>query len=547
MKENRSIFIILPLIIAAFMILGIFLGRELGKQQGRALLFKQTELSENDKLQQVLSFIRSDYVDTVKEEMILEETIQELLQNLDPHSYYIPGKQFAEMNDPLEGNFEGIGVEFRIVEDTVVIIQALGGGPSEKVGIMAGDRIIEVDGKPITGPKIGNRDVIKSLKGPKGTKVAVKVVRRSEADPIEFTIVRDKIPFHSIEAAYMIDDNTAYIKIARFARTTYDEFKVATSELRKLGMQDIVLDLRNNTGGLMKAAIDLADEFLKDGELIVYTKGKSRNRVDYFATSRGSLENTEVAILINEGSASASEILAGAIQDNDRGLIVGRRSFGKGLVQESVQWPDGSAIRLTVARYYTPTGRSIQKPYDEGTDKYNEEAYQRYINGELFSKDSIDFPDSLKYFTAEGKVVYGGGGITPDLFIGIDTNSYSDLYRRLNYQGTFYQFGFEYVDEHRETLASEYGEVDFASSFTIGESLMKEFYEYASDKGFDSLKEKLDKASLELAKNRIKGSIARNFAGDNAYYEILNKEDRMVQETLDRLNEKNPLMTQRVF
>lgn len=547
MKEKRSIFIILPLIIAAFMILGIFLGRELGKQQGRALLFKQTELSENDKLQQVLSFIRSDYVDTIKEEMILEETIQELLQNLDPHSYYIPGKQFAEMNDPLEGNFEGIGVEFRIVEDTVVIIQALGGGPSEKVGIMAGDRIIEVDGKPITGPKIGNRDVIKSLKGPKGTEVAVKVLRKSETAPIDFTIVRDKIPFHSIEAAYMLDDNTAYIKVARFARTTYDEFKIATTELRKLGMQDIILDLRNNTGGLMKAAIDLADEFLKDGELIVYTKGKSRDRVEYFASKRGSLENTDVAILINEGSASASEILAGAIQDNDRGLIVGRRSFGKGLVQESVQWPDGSAIRLTVARYYTPSGRSIQKPYDEGNDKYNEEAYQRYLKGELFSKDSIDFPDSLKYFTAGGKVVYGGGGITPDLFIGIDTNSYSELYRRLNYQGTFYQFGFEYVDQHRERLTRKYGEIDFANNFAIKEALMKEFYEYASNNGFDSLKEKLDSASLDLAKNRIKGSIARNFVGDNAYYEVLNNEDRMVQKTLDRLNAKNPLMTQRVF
>ncbi len=520
------------------MILGIFVGRELGKQQSKALFFQKNELSENDKLQQVLSFIKSEYVDSIKEEMILEETIQELLQNLDPHSYYIPGSHFSELNDPLEGTFEGIGVEFRIVDDTVVIIQALGGGPSEKVGIMAGDRIIAVDGENITGPKIGNQDVIKRLKGPKGTEVGVEVVRKSESRPIDFTIVRDKIPLHSIDAAYMIDENTAYIKIVRFARTTYDEFQVATTELRKEGMEDLILDLRNNTGGMMKAAIDLADEFLKKGELIVYTKGKSRDRVDYFATRRGSLENTEVAILINEGSASASEILAGAIQDNDRGLIVGRRSFGKGLVQESVQWPDGSAIRLTVARYYTPTGRSIQKPYDDGIDKYNEEAYERYLNGELFSKDSIDFPDSLKYYTEGGKLVYGGGGITPDLFIGLDTNSYTDLYRKLNFQGVFYQFGFEYVDQNRESLQLEYGEDNFASNFSINSSVMNEFYAYASEKGFDSVSTLLDEASLNLAKNRIKGSIARNFVGDNAFYEILNKEDKMIQRTLIRLNKK---------
>jgi len=546
MKDKRSIYVVLPLIVAAFTILGIFVGRELGKQQGKAQFFKKEELSEQDKLHQVLSFIKSDYVDTIKEEMILEETIQELLQNLDPHSYYIPGSQFSQLDDPLQGNFEGIGVEFRIVEDTVVIIQALGGGPSEQVGIMAGDRIIAVDGEGITGAKISNQEVIKRLKGPKGTDVDVKVLRKSEKEAIDFTIQRDKIPLHSIEAAYMIDENTGYIKIARFARTTYEEFKAASLELRNAGMEDLILDLRNNTGGLMKAAIDLSDEFLKKGELIVYTKGKSRERIDYFATRRGSLEETEVAVLINEGSASASEILAGAIQDNDRGLIVGRRSFGKGLVQESVQWPDGSAIRLTVARYYTPTGRSIQKPYDDGIDKYNEEAYDRYLNGEMFSKDSIDFPDSLKFYTAGGKVVYGGGGITPDLFIGIDTNSYSELYRKLNFQGVFYQFGFNYVDENRESLSEVYSEGDFANNFSIRSELMDKFFSYAAEKGFDSLEVKLDELSLNLAKNRIKGSIARNFAGNNAFYEVVNREDRVVQKTLGRLNTKNPLMTQRV-
>jgi len=546
MSKNKSVYIVLPLIISLFMIAGIFLGRELGKQQGKAMMFQQSSLTEGDKLQQVLAYIKSAYVDTVKEEQILEETIQELLQNLDPHSYYIPGNQYAQMNDPLEGNFEGIGVEFRIVEDTVVIIQALGGGPSEKVGVMAGDRIIEVDGESITGPEIGNQEVIKRLKGEKGTEVVVKVIRNSENEALDFTIIRDKIPFHSIEAAYMIDENTAYVKISRFAKTTYDEFMRASKALLEAGMEDLILDLRNNTGGMMKAAIDISDEFLKKGELIVYTNGKSRERIDYFATTKGSFEDIELAILINEGSASASEILAGAIQDNDRGLIVGRRSFGKGLVQESVQWPDGSAVRLTVARYYTPTGRSIQKSYEDGAEKYNEEAYARYTNGELFSKDSIDFPDSLKYYTAGGKVVYGGGGITPDLFIGIDTSSYSDLYRRLNFQGIFYQFGFEYVDQHRDALASRYQPNKFVSSFSIKEGILAEFFDYAASKGIDSVDRKLDQASIKLAKNRIKGSIARNYAGDNAFYQVINQEDRIVQKTLSRLNQKNPLMSQRV-
>ncbi len=547
MSKNKSIYIVLPIIVATFMIAGVYVGRELGRQQGRAMLFQHNKFTENDKLYQVLSFIKSDYVDTVQESMILEETIQELLQNLDPHSYYIPGSKFKEMNDPLEGNFEGIGVEFRIVDDTVVIIQPLGGGPSEKVGIMAGDRIVLVDGEDITGPKIGNQDVIKRLKGPKGTKVKVGVARKSEKDLLDFTIIRDEIPFNSVEAAYMIDDNTAYIKVIRFAKTTYDEFMKATKQLRAQGMEDMILDLRNNTGGLMKASIDMADEFLPKGKLIVYTEGKSRERVDYYATSRRSLKDIEVAILINEGSASASEILAGAIQDNDRGLIVGRRSFGKGLVQESVQWPDGSAIRLTTARYYTPTGRSIQKPYDEGLDKYNEEAYQRYLNGEMYSKDSIDFPDSLKFMTEGGKVVYGGGGITPDLFVGVDTNDYTDLFRRLNYQGIFYQFGFDYVDKHREELAKSYEEDDFSESFRIDANLMQEFFQYADEKGFEGLKEGLSGRALELSQNRIKSSIARNFAGDNAFYKILNKEDRMIEATLEKLNTKNPLMTQRVL
>jgi len=537
MKKPSNLLIALPLIVAATLSLGLYVGQKMAPSQ-TTLLFSESALDQNDKLHQVMQYIQSDYVDSVKQQKIIESTINEILQNLDPHSYYIPKKDYHAMNDPLEGNFEGIGIEFRIQNDTVMVVQPIGGGPSEKVGIQAGDRIVKVEREDITGTDINNRKVVSLLKGPKGTKVNLSIKRRGIRDLIDFGIVRDKIPLHSIEAGYMLNQSIGYVKIIRFARTTHEEFKTAIQKLKAKGMKELVIDLRNNTGGFMKSAIDIADEFLPEDELIVFTKGKARNRKDFLATSKGDLEEVPVAVLINEGSASASEILAGALQDNDHGVIIGRRSFGKGLVQEGIQWPDGSAMRLTVARYYTPTGRSIQKPYDDGVEQYNQEAFERYENGEMLSRDSIDFPDSLKFVTAEGKILYGGGGISPDIFVPIDTSRTTNLYGRLNFQGIFYQFGFHYVDRNRSSLLNRFDEKSYFESFEVKDSLMTYFYDFAEEKGipFDNNQAK---RSDGLIKNRIKAYIGRNIWGDNLFYRIINQEDEVIREAKKALQRQS--------
>ena len=531
----------MPLVIALVLAAGILIGKFMaGSEKPSKVIFSKNAFSENDKLNQVISYIKSDYVDTIKEQIIVEETINEILQNLDPHSYYIPKSEYNQVNDPLEGNFEGIGIEFRIQEDTVVVVRALAGGPSEKLGIQAGDRIVKVEGEDITGETINNTRVVKLLKGPKGSKVRVSIYRDQQTELLDFKIKRDEIPLHSVEASYMVNDEVGYIKVIRFARNTHEEFMEAASDLKDRGMRALILDLRNNGGGYLNSATDIADEFLEEGELIVYTKGKSRERKEFLATTKGQLEDTEVAVLINEGSASASEIVAGALQDNDLGYIVGRRSFGKGLVQEGVQWPDGSAMRLTVARYYTPTGRSIQKPYDDGLDAYNSEAYQRYSNGELLSLDSIDFPDSLKFFTPQGKVVYGGGGIMPDYFVPIDTSSTSVYFGKLNYQGMFYYFGFDYVDRNRESLIDQFVEESFSDQFTVSPQILKEFYAYAEEKGIN-----YDRNGARVAKdiiiNRLKAAIGRNLFGSNTFFEVMNEEDDIVQKAANLLDTKKAL------
>lgn len=531
----------MPVVIALVLAAGILIGRFMaGSEKPSKVIFSKNAFSENDKLNQVINYIKSDYVDTIKEQIIVEETINEILQNLDPHSYYIPKSEYNQVNDPLEGNFEGIGIEFRIQEDTVVVVRALAGGPSEKLGIQAGDRIVKVEGEDITGKTINNTRVVKLLKGPKGSTVEVSIYRDQEEELLDFSIKRDEIPLHSVEVSYMLNQDIGFIKVIRFARNTHEEFMEAAEALQKKGMKSLILDLRNNGGGYLNSATDIADEFLKEGELIVYTKGKSRKRKEFLATNKGQLENTEVAVLINEGSASASEIVAGALQDNDLGYIVGRRSFGKGLVQEGVQWPDGSAMRLTVARYYTPTGRSIQKPYDDGLDAYNSEAYQRYTNGELISLDSIDFPDSLKFFTPKGKVVYGGGGIMPDYFVPLDTSSTSVYFGKLNYQGMFYYFGFDYVDRNREELTTQFSEESFSDDFLVGNQLLEEFYAYANSKGI-SFDKAGAKTAEELIKNRLKAAIGRNLYGSNVFFEVMNQEDHIVQKAASLLGTKKAL------
>ena len=539
MNNNyKRILLFLPIILAVVLAGGIFIGKQMAPV-GLVDLSAKRGLDVFSKLNQVMRYIEEDYVDTVNLEKISESAIKELLQSLDPHSYYIPVEDYNAVNDPLEGNFDGIGVEFRITDDTIMIVNPLGGGPSEKLGIMAGDRIIKVDTTIVAGVGVDNQMVMKLLKGPKGTKVNVGVLRPGNKNVIDFTITRDEIPLYSVESAYLLDNVTGYIKISRFAKNTHEEFLEAVSNLQENGMENIIVDLRNNGGGFLTSATRLADEFLPTNKMIVYTEGKSRPKQEFYATSNGELEETPVVILINEGSASASEILAGAIQDNDRGFVIGRRSFGKGLVQEGIQWPDGSAIRLTVARYYTPTGRSIQKSYEEGLDAYNNEAYERFNTGEMQSEDSVHFEDSLKYVTPGGKIVYGGGGIMPDVFIPVDTNGFSDYFGKLNYRGIFFQFSFEFVDKNRKELLGRYTSAEsFINRFNIDKKMISEFEKYAEEKGVEKDTAGLE-LSLTLIKNRIKATVGRNLFGEEVFYPVINELDTTIKEALSIINKKS--------
>lgn len=539
MNNNyKRILLFLPIILAVVLAGGIFIGKQMAPF-GLVDLSAKRGLDVFSKLNQVMRYIEEDYVDTVNLEKISESAIEELLQSLDPHSYYIPVEDYNAVNDPLEGNFDGIGVEFRITDDTIMIVNPLGGGPSEKLGIMAGDRIIKVDTTVVAGVGVDNQMVMKLLKGPKGTKVNVGVLRPGNKNVIDFTITRDEIPLYSVESAYLLDNVTGYIKISRFAKNTHEEFLEAVSNLQENGMENIIVDLRNNGGGFLTSAARLADEFLPTNKMIVYTEGKSRPKQGFYATSNGELEETPVVILINEGSASASEILAGAIQDNDRGFVIGRRSFGKGLVQEGIQWPDGSAIRLTVARYYTPTGRSIQKSYEEGLDAYNNEAYERFNTGEMQSEDSVHFEDSLKYVTPGGKIVYGGGGIMPDVFIPVDTNGFSDYFGKLNYRGIFFQFSFEFVDKNRKELLGRYTSAEsFINRFNIDKKMISEFEKYAEEKGVEKDTAGLE-LSLTLIKNRIKATVGRNLFGEEVFYPVINELDTTIKEALSIINKKS--------
>ncbi|MFB0926371.1 MAG: S41 family peptidase, partial [Vicingaceae bacterium] len=484
------------------------------------------------KLNEILSFIEDTYVDSVDKKDLTERSITSMLTTLDPHSYYIPAKDFDGMNEPLEGNFDGIGVEFRIKNDTILIISPIVNGPSDKLGIKAGDRIVKVDTTNVAGVGMANADVIKLLKGPRGTKVKVEIVRQGSKKRKHFTIIRDRIPIFSIDAPYIIKDDIGYMRITRFAKTTYDEFMKASRDLRNQGMKKLVIDLRSNGGGVLGAATMIADEILTKNKMIVYTDGRIRSKDEYFSTSGGILENCEIAILINENSASASEILAGAIQDNDRGTVVGRRSFGKGLVQEQVMWPDGSGLRLTVARYYTPTGRCIQKPYGANIEQYHAEAYNRYENGELLSADSIHFPDSLKFYTPGGKIVYGGGGIMPDLFIPLDTNNGTNYLYSLRYKGVIQNFALNYVDKQREALKEKFkGAIQFKDNFRVDDDLFNSIIKFAEENEIErNLQEII--TSKELISRGLKAAISRNLFNDFGYYVIINETDKTVQKAV---------------
>jgi carboxyl-terminal processing protease len=515
----------MPLVIAISVILGMLIQKnvESGNSNNR-----QTNSIANNKLDAVLSYVDREYVDTVDVPVIIENTIPKILEELDPHSIYIPAIDYEAMNESLEGNFDGIGVQFNIQHDTVTVIKTILGGPSEKVGIKDGDRIVEVNDSLIAGNGITNDAVMKLLRGQKGTKVKVGIYRRNEPELVSFTITRDQIPLYSVDVSYMMDEVTGYIKLSKFARTTYKEFQEAVVKLKALGMKKLVFDLRGNSGGYMDAAINIADEFLENGKLIVYTEGKARPKSEYYATHRSSCVDLELVVLIDEWSASASEIVSGAIQDNDRGKIVGRRSFGKGLVQEPVMFADGSSMRLTIARYYTPSGRCIQKPYQESQEAYYHDIANRYINGEFEVKDSIQFPDSLKYFTAGGRVVYGGGGIMPDVFIPADTTGFSDYLSKIRRKGLEYLYSFEYTDKNRAKLAT-FNDINKLSKYLDEQQLLLKFIKFAAKNGVAENKQGL-KTSGNLIETEIKALIARNILDNEGFYPMIQEIDKTLLE-----------------
>lgn len=480
-----------------------------------------------NKINFTLTAIEKMYVDTINKQKLADDAIISLLQKLDPHSGYLSAKEMKDMNEPLQGNFDGIGVQFNMLTDTLYVIQVIPGGPSEKVGMMAGDRIIMVNDTLIAGVKMETNDIMSRLRGPKGTVVDLKVMRGNNTNLIPFKIIRDKIPIYSLDASYMIDKETGYIKLNRFAATTYDEFMKALKELQSSGMKNLVLDLQDNGGGYLKTAIEIANEFLSRGNLIVYTEGEHQRRSEEYAKSQGSFRDGKLVVLINESSASASEIVTGALQDWDRAVLIGRRTFGKGLVQQVFPYPpDGSAVKLTVARYYTPTGRSIQKPYENGDiDSYNMDLINRYNNGEMLSVDSIHFPDSLKYNTlVNERVVYGGGGIMPDYFIPIDTTRFTDIHRSLIASGTLNKYVINYVDGNRESIKKRYTTLkEYKSGFTVSDKMLSELLEMFKKEDYDFPRNK----SIQLTAEDIEELQKNNYKITNG---MLTKLSSMMKE-----------------
>lgn len=542
MYNNKKRSIYLPLVLAAVLIIGFLLGASLVKVSSlnhNISILRELQTQGYDPVNDVLGYIKQDYVDSVDVSKLKQYAVEGILQNLDPHSQFIPAEEFNEVNEPLLGNFDGIGVQFRIENDTVYIINTVVGGPSEKIGIRGGDRIIKVDGKLIAGVKIENRDVMKLLKGERGTKVNVSIYRKGVKNLIDFKITRDVIPTYSIDIAFMPSPGTGYIKLSKFSATTSKELTEALLSLRSKGMKQLVLDLRGNSGGFLQAAIDVADQFLPGQDLIVYTKGHNRPKETAYATSRGLFEKGKLIVLIDEGSASSSEIVAGALQDNDRATIIGRRSFGKGLVQEQVTLPDNSAIRLTVARYYTPSGRSIQKPYQAGHgEEYESELYERMVRGEYESADSIKFNDSLKYVTKGGKVVYGGGGIMPDIFIPVDKDERYQYYNSVLNKGIIHQFAFEYTDQNRSALNRFKNFDNFNKQFVIDNNILTEFTRYANKEGVSVNQSGLDFAKKEIT-NLLKALIARNLYDDKGFYPIYLTTDKTYNKAI--MHFKNPV------
>jgi carboxyl-terminal processing protease len=498
------------------------------------------EVQDNiKKLVALYQLIDYAYIDSVEMEELIDNAIIQTLKELDPHSSFIPKKEVERTEEPLRGSFEGIGITFQIFKDTILVIAPIPGGPSEKLGIMAGDKIVKINDTSSVGDKVDNQYVFDRLRGKKGTEVDVSIFRKGREGLIDYTIIRDKIPINSIDATFMASPDIGYIKLNRFSRTSVEEFRESINELKEEGMQSLILDLRGNSGGYLGTAVDLADQFLAGGSLIVYTEGLKSPEQKFWASPGGAFPKGKLVVLIDEGSASASEIVSGAVQDWDRGLIIGRRSFGKGLVQRPFPLPDGSMIRLTTSRYHTPTGRSIQKPYENGMDDYYREIVNRMNHGELIHSDSIKFPDSLKYYTPANRVVFGGGGIMPDIFIPLDTTWISDYYTELRRKGVLNQFTVQYSNDHREELLKTYPTVkDYIAGFEVDEAFMEDFIAFAEGMKVEFDEQGYD-ASGPFMRTQIKSWIARNLWDISASYEVFTEMDDGFAKAMEVLNDED--------
>ena len=533
--------LILVLIVFLSVVLGLLLGNLLARRaeirgpQGD-FSFLSREFS-NNKLDEVLSLIDQQYVDSIDVNELTEEMMVDLIAKLDPHSVYIPAADLENVNSELEGSFSGIGVQFNIQNDTITIVSVISGGPSEKVGLLAGDRIVEVNDTAFTGKKVTNEKVMKKLRGKDNTKVKLGIRRHGTAEKLTYTVTRGEIPVNSVDVSYIIAPQTGFIKVSKFAATTYSEFLNAIADLRAKGARKYIIDLRENSGGFMDQAINMVNEFLPANQMIVYSEGKAYPRYEARATGKGSLISAPVVVLIDEFSASASEIFAGAIQDNDRGTVIGRRSFGKGLVQQQMDLTDGSAVRLTVARYYTPSGRSIQKPYENGkADDYELDILNRYMHGEIDNKDSVQLKDTLKYKTLKGRTVYGGGGIMPDIFVSRDTSEYSTYLNKVVNYGYLYQFAFQYSDQHRNTLKA-FRDWQKMETHLNTQNLLAEFVKFAGTKGVKPTGRDLA-ISGKFIQRQLNAYITRNIIGENGFYPLFYKDDKTILKAIDVLANK---------
>jgi carboxyl-terminal processing protease len=534
---NKKITLLVPLLIAVSVAAGILIGNLLNRNSQTG--FAGLNAGSSNKISTILQLIEQGYVDSVNTASIIEKTIPEILKNLDPHTTYIPPSDMKEVQEEMTGKFSGIGVQFSIMEDTVRVIEVISGGPSSKVGIMPGDRIVKVNDSIIAGVKVVNATVLNLLRGEKDTKVEVGVVRKGYENELDFEITRGDIPINSIDVSYMIDAETGFIKISRFANKTYKEFMDGMEKLSDSGAKKVIIDLRQNPGGSLVAVLQMVDEFLEKDEPILYTEGVNQPRKTYNASGNNTWKDIKIYVMIDEYSASASEIFAGAIQDNDRGIVIGRRSFGKGLVQEQIPLTDGSALRLTVARFYTPSGRCIQSSYEEGNEEYYNNIYERFHNMEQLVADSIHFADSLKYTTKGGRIVYGGGGIMPDFFVPVDTSGNSEYFSAIFRKGLIYTFAYNYADEHRKVL-SEFTKADEFIIYLDKNNVLDEFVKYAAEKGIPRDNVGLKSSSL-IINAQLKAYIARNIIGEDGFYPIIEKIDNTLIRAIE-ISKRNLLV-----